>query len=181
MTVRATIADDAMTPGDYLQKRRAPAGLSRLDVARALAATFPSVTPEIPTNLSKVEGRLAEGEDNKAHFGWLHLAVLQSFFRFDAAVYLKLVDRFSAGPGTGLPEPMVCRACACSWMDACEIPAAASDQIHHGLANAPATTCAWSHRDPGLCTACDTRLGNHVTYLDGRPGPPELSSERPRQ
>ncbi len=120
----------AMSPGTYLRKRREAAGLSFDDVAFKLR---PSATTGQRSLLVQHMGEL---ESDEAHVTRPITTGLSRIFSLDPEIYDRLVAiRF----GVDVPEPQLCRACACSYHDAC---------VTDGM------PCGWVDGDLTLCTAC---------------------------
>lgn len=117
-----------MTPGSYLAKRRAAAGLSVAEVAARLATT----------------PRIAE----HARAGWIEQVESGAPARFDTIVALRAAFRFDLDVLTclaaidlganGIP-PRLCLSCACSTYDGCRTAAG---------------PCDWVDAVTPLCTAC---------------------------
>lgn len=128
-----------MNPGTYLQKRREAAGLSLDQVARSLSALPWAIRAPREDEIARLVEKLRAVEAGAEHFTALQVALVRNAFTFDPGIYAQLVDLAAAGRGSGLPEPQVCRSCACSWHDPCSTDAG---------------PCAWSARDSGLCTRC---------------------------
>ena len=122
----------ALLPGIYLRKRREASGQSVEEVA-SMIATEPRLDERGRIDwLTRIEaGELPIGHDT--------IRSLRFAFPFDACVLRRLDD---LARGAKLPEPRLCRVCACSQADPCEPP------------------CAWVG-DQDLCTACPG---------DGEPG-----------
>ena len=99
----------AMSPGTYLRKRREAADLSVDDVA-AMLPTEPRTAA-----LSRAEW-LRRIEADVVPIGNDVAAALRYAFAFDASVLRRLEDLRTS---PGLPEPRLCRICACSEYDAC--------------------------------------------------------------
>lgn len=133
-----------MSPGTYLQKRRAAAGLSLAEVSRTLAGYLafgqPIFCPEV------VESRLARAEGDVESLPLGLVEILVNVVPLDPAVYGQLVDRALADPDTcaELPLPQLCRACACSFLDPCLPNPSRSGEAGH--------TCHWA--EPDLCSHC---------------------------
>lgn len=121
----------AMSPGTYLRKRRESADLLIEDVA-AMMATTPHTS-----ELSRVEW-LRRIEADVLPIGEDVIEALRYAFAFDATVLRRLEDLRTS---PGLPEPRVCRICACSELDPCHLNSIV------GLG-----TCAWVEED--RCSAC---------------------------
>ncbi len=119
-----------LTPGQYIAKRRAAAGLSIDDVAISLA-TVP--------RLGEVDriAWLQRIEADVSPVTFDVFAVLTVCVPMDAMVLRELIALADACDDT-LEAPRLCRTCACSEFDPCE--------DEHGA------TCGWADHD--LCTAC---------------------------
>lgn len=126
-----------MSPGTYLTKRRTMAGLSPKAAAVALLELQILAEPVSGSRIGKLELRLAGAEADQDHFTRGEVEILRNVFRLDANVYEQLVDLHLSGPGSALPEPQLCRSCACSFFDPCF-----GDD----------GPCAWHTHD--LCTVC---------------------------
>lgn len=139
-----------MTPGTYLRKRREARGLTLAEAAGRLAARWNR--PVSPAELARLEARFAAAEADRAHLDHGAAIELSDAVPLDPRVYVELVD-LHADARCGLPEPQVCRECACSWHDPCLEPTA--DGLHR-------LPCAWADPlaapDEALCTACERRL-----------------------
>lgn len=122
----------AITPGTYLRLRREAAGLSIEDVASVIG-TIPHMDA-----LGRA-GWLRLVEADETPIGANVVDTLRNVFRFDQLVLLDLAD--IARGASGVPEPRLCRVCACSDADACVDPV-----THVG--------CEWVAAD--LCSACVT-------------------------
>lgn len=120
----------AITPGTYLRLRREAAGLSIEDVAGVIG-TDPHMDA-----LGRA-GWLRLVEADETPIGTNVIDTLRNVFRFDQVVLMDLAD--IARGAAGVPEPRLCRICACSEDDACIDP-----MTHLG--------CAWVAAD--LCSAC---------------------------
>jgi hypothetical protein len=121
----------AMSPGTYLRKRREAADLTIDDVATMLPTE-----PHSPA-LSRAEW-LTQIEADVQPIGNDVVGALRYVFAFDASVLRRLQD-LRACPG--LPEPRLCRKCACSAFDPCHT----NGPLGRG-------TCMWVEED--LCSAC---------------------------
>jgi len=128
-----------MSPGTYIRKRRLMAGVTAAEAAGALAAL--EILAHRPTRgrIGQLQHRLAAAETDREFFTLCEAQILRNVFPFDPNIYEQLVDLRLAGPGSALPQPQVCRNCACSWHDAC----IGTDG-----------PCAWHEED--LCTVCAT-------------------------
>ena len=137
-----------LTPGQYLQKRRTVAGLSISEAARDLAM-MPTAVP-IDQLIDKLEARLRRAESDEEPFSLHQAALLRNVFPFDVDVYDRLLDRHMADEVTrrSLPEPQLCRSCACSFFDACEVTTTADGGTFVAV-------CGWAETD--LCTTCADR------------------------
>lgn len=130
-----------MTPGTYLRKRREAAGLSIEDVAAAVRAKLHESgllardggNARFVAFLTAVE----EDRDNLSYFAALSV---RHAFPFDVDAYWNLLLHRYDPDASDLPQPKLCRECACSFHDACEVEG---------------QPCAWSSTDPDLCTACE--------------------------
>ena len=116
-----------MTPGTYLRKRREAADVTPEDVARMVAAVIEQPGPW----LSEIEN------DDRAPSA-TSVGMLIGTFDFDRHVLDRLIDLhyFAAD----LPEPRLCRTCACSQWDPCVTDLRGSGSCH------------WVAED--LCSAC---------------------------
>jgi len=143
-----------ITPGAYLRKRRTAAALGLIQ-AGATMATLPwSIRRPGTTERLRCINRLTAAETDRIPFSRPEAELVRNVFAFDVEIYFQLLELHFAALGarsgseamalraaSGLPEPQLCRACACSWHDACVTEAG---------------PCAWT-ADPTLCTACQTR------------------------
>lgn len=129
-----------MSPGTYLEKRRLAAGLTLDQLARSLANLPWAIRPAREEEVQRLSLRLKAAEQNEVTMTLNQLGLMRNAFAFDPGVYMALADLHHGGPGSGLPEPQVCRECGCSWFVACETPRG---------------PCAWSDHNADLCTACD--------------------------
>ena len=158
------VSTTPMTPGTYLRKRRVTAGFSidhvaaGLDVlGRQYLQCCGDAAPWHPSILRRLtlRRRLRAAEENRLLFTLREVERLGLLIRLDPNVYEQLVDLHLAGPDSGLPEPHVCRSCACSFLDPCV--------DEHG-------TCGWARLDSGMCTACAALLSglgpNEVADLE---------------
>jgi len=127
-----------LSPGTYLRKRREAARLGQLQAGASMAAMPWSVGRRSAQERARCAARLAAAERDDMPFSRPEADQLRNIFAFDVEIYFQLLELHFAGPGSGLPQPQVCRSCACSWHDACE------------TASGP---CAWTE-DPELCSAC---------------------------
>ena len=131
-----------MSVGTYIRRRREAAGLSIEDIVLALGNT--------PAHRRNLRAQLEFLERDRLGFGMVEasIAVLAGsrLFAFDPHIARQLLGIQMRGPGAG-DEPHICRACGCSYFDACEDP--------------DFGPCAWSDRDPGLCTACEPQETAH--------------------
>lgn len=130
-----------MSPGKYLQLRRAHTGLGLIQAAATMAALPWTVRNPGPTAKNRAHARLLAAEEDREHFTLPEVESLGTVIPLDPQVYVQLVDLHLAGPTACLPRPQVCRECACSWMDPC-----LSDH---------AEPCAWA--EANLCTTCAER------------------------
>lgn len=129
------------TPGTYLRKRREAAGISLEDVSGQVAARLQDIGvlgrdadhPRFVEFLTAVEG----DRDNLSYFAALFM---RHAFPFDVEAYWNLLLHRYDPDASDLPQPKLCRQCACSFHDACEVEG---------------QPCAWSNTDPDLCTACE--------------------------
>lgn len=122
---------DIMSPGAYLAKRRAAAGLTIDDVA-AMIGSDPSLKEaDRRTWLSQIEADITP-------ISWDIVTTLRHAFRFspDILTWLNAIHRLQLEE-----HPRLCPQCGCSQHDACV--------THDG------ETCAWSGTTP-LCTHCET-------------------------
>jgi len=131
-------------PGAYLARRRAVAGLNRVQVAQQLAVMPWMLLEANADDVARLADRLFAAERNGKHFSAEQAPLLRDIFPFDVDVYRQLIAIEAAGPDHGLAVPQICVDCACSWHDPCEV------DVDGGM---DTTTCAWS-ADPTRCTAC---------------------------
>lgn len=124
-----------MTPGTYLAKRRAHAGLSLQAVARAIAALPWAIRPPAAGDIARLTARLEAAEADRDNLTVAQAQLLRNAFAFDVDIYQRLLWRH-VGDRSVVP-PQLCRTCACSWCDPC--------LTHDG-------PCGWS--EPDLCSAC---------------------------
>lgn len=140
-----------MTPGTYLKKRREAAGLDLRQLAAGLAMLPWAIRPASRADIDRLVGHLENAEADRDNLTIDQAALARNLFAFDLDVYQQLLwrhyDPVARGSPWSLPEPRVCRECACSWHDPC-----------HTRHNGP---CAFTERDPGLCTACARRQAAH--------------------
>ena len=129
-----------MTPGTYLRMRREAAGLDHQTVAWRLTL-LPEARPSITASDVDLLGRqLAECEADRDNLTALQAVFVGKVVPLDYSVYEVLLWRHHDPYQRGLlPEPQVCRVCACSWHRPCE---------------SVCGPCAWVEGDPTLCTAC---------------------------
>lgn len=122
MFTHSTIADaDVMSPGIYLQKRRAHAGFSIGGVARRLAKLpWPIKAEPTLQDLRNITMRLTAAEQLDDHLDDAEVEQLRNIVPLDPRVYRQLVELAEAGEGSGLPVPQLCRECACSFFDPCD-------------------------------------------------------------
>ena len=118
----------AMTPGTYLRKRREAAGKT-VELVMAEIGTVPRIA-----ELDRQDW-LRRIEADQAPIGTLTAAALSHAIRFDFEILEQLTDLYECN--ADLPEPQLCRVCACSYMDPCM----------SGL-----TGCHWE--EPDLCSHC---------------------------
>lgn len=138
-----------MTPGTYLRLRREAFGLTIEEVARMLNPA--------PYGLTRVTEQLRELEADEPLARQLDLAEdLHDIFAFDLDVFNLLVAH-RADAGCELPQPQLCRICACSWSDPC-----ADDRLG---------PCSWAEED--LCSHClrAAAFGAAVVSANGRTHP----------
>ena len=138
----------SLRPGEYLHKRRTVAGLSVAEAARDLAMV-PSAVP-INGLLDKLEDRLRRAESDEEPLSLHQAALLRNVYPFDVDVYDRLLDRHMADEVTrrSLPEPQLCRSCACSFFDPCEVTTTADGGTFVAV-------CGWAEAD--LCSTCADR------------------------
>jgi len=136
-----------ITPGAYLRKRRAAAGVTLPQIATCLAALHhgpsgPGGPPRAASFLQRLSmrRRLAAAEHDRQHFTLCEVELLALLVPLDPRVYEQLVDLDLAGPDSGMPVPRLCRSCGCSFLDSCV------DDF--GI------TCTWARFDPNRCTSC---------------------------
>lgn len=132
-----------LTPGTYLRKRREAAGIT-IEQAAALVAGMPwSVRQPDQGAVAYLTDHLRTVEADANNLTYGSACVLRNAFRFNVEVYSNLLLHFYDQAATDIPAPLVCRECACSWHDACEVEG---------------QPCAWAEADietaTGLCTAC---------------------------
>jgi len=139
-----------MTPGTYLRKRREATGLDLDQVAITLARLPWAVRATSPYDVLLLKHRLHVAETGLADLTPEQAQLLRPIFRFDAGVYEQLFLLQHAGIWTHLPEPQVCRGCACSWHDACTDGDVA---------------CSWT-ADPALCSACARQPASRAEVTD---------------
>ena len=138
-----------MTPGTYLQRRRAAAGLSLDDVAARIGTE-----PHLLDQISRVEW-LARLEADVLPIDETVLRALYPVFPFDVTVVLQLTDSRTAPLSLGGGEPpRLCRECACSEHCACF-----ADDVG----------CHWV--EPDLCSSCANR--RNPTPAPRAPAPDE--------
>lgn len=128
-----------MTPGAYIRARRTAAGKSLADVAAAIGTE-----PQLAEH-GRIEWLQAiEADVMPARFDTL--VVLRNVFRFSFDVLEQLVQ-ISLGADIGAPQ--ICRICACSEFDACQV-----DQL--GWRSPTGRLGCW-WVEPDLCSACADR------------------------
>ena len=139
-----------MTPGAYLSLRRKAAGLHRGEAAALIASsreTLPIYTiTQYHARIALLCAMLDKVETDRGYLSPDQASIVQKSFPFDTGVYEQLLMRHIDGPGSGLPEPRLCAACACSWSTPC------------ATATGP---CEWSEADASLCTACEAQAHPH--------------------
>lgn len=128
-----------MTPGTYLRKRRAAAGLGVLQAAADLACL--AMLPRAANQRAAIANRLNAAEADALPLGAGELALIRDFaFPLDPEIYQALLALHADPDNPDLPRPAVCGECACSWYDAC------------------AGGCYWarhpSRAADGLCSKC---------------------------
>lgn len=116
-----------LSPGAYLKHRRQAARLTIADVA-ARTATEPKVAEHLRAALLE----LIEADAAPASFATI--VALRAVYRFDMHVLERLV---AISLGAPLPAPRLCKFCACSEHDPCEVDGAG---------------CWWVGAD--VCCAC---------------------------
>ncbi len=119
----------ALTPGAYLARRRQAAGLSIDDIA-AMIATDPRLDQRAR------RAWLAQMEADLSPISIESVTALSHCFAFSRLVLQRLGNH--AREPERFDPPRVCRACACSELDAC--------------LSTEGPACAWAEDD--LCTAC---------------------------
>lgn len=127
-----------MTPGEYLARRRAAAGLTIADVAQRIG-TEPRIAERDRAEL------IARIEDDTVSPTIITLSALRRVYPFDVAVLARLAAPPAEASG---PAPRLCRACACSELDAC--------------VGRDGTGCWWAEAD--LCIACAPGRLGHLNF-----------------
>lgn len=128
------ISSQIISPGTYLRKRRAAAGLSSADVAAMIVTE-----PRLPEHnlidwLDRIEADMVPAT-------FRTITCLRCCFSFDIEVLEALVAIQLAPARASIePPPRLCRNCGCSERDAC------------GDETAPSWACSWVEAD--LCSAC---------------------------
>ncbi len=122
----------ALTPGQYLRKRREPAGLSLDDAALC----FETVPPIAASARAEWLG-LVEADAVPLPVGIAD--ALHDAFPFDARVLAELACRLDDDPDSIAFGYAVCRSCGCSELDPCDMG------------------CSWVVGDAALCTRCHDR------------------------
>lgn len=118
----------SLTPGAYLARRRAAAGLSIVDVAIRLG-TDPRIAEHARARwIEQIEADAVPASFNT-------IVALRWAYPFDLEVLERLVG---IALGAHLMPPQLCRVCACSEFDPCS--------------GARDFTCSWVR--PDLCSAC---------------------------
>lgn len=135
-----------ISPGAYLQKRREAAGLGLLQAAANLAALPWAVGRPGSDQIRQLQHRLTAAEEDRQPFTLAQAELVRAVFPFDVGIYLQLVDLHDNGAVAGQALPQLCRSCACSWNDPCEV------RVGNRTIG-----CAWSS-DAALCTACRDRV-----------------------
>jgi len=123
-----------MTPGTYLAKRRAAAGLSIEDVAERISTEPPIPHHDRAAWLRRIEQDVDGLKIREA-------AALSSVFPFDLDIFVTLIGLHSpVMPAETIEAPRLCQACGCSENDACLDPTTGQG-------------CRWV--GPEQCSACD--------------------------
>ncbi|MEZ0495427.1 helix-turn-helix domain-containing protein [Sphingomonas sp. IW22] len=122
----------ALTPGQYLRKRREAAGLSLDDVALCFETVPPIAAAARAEWLGLVEADAVPLPAGIAD-------ALHDAFPFDPRVLAELAYRLADDPDNIAFGYAVCRSCACSELDPC------------------GEGCSWVPGDTGLCTRCRDR------------------------
>lgn len=122
----------AMSPGQYLRKRREAAELTLDDVALRIE-TVPTIAASARAAwLAQIEADILPVPD-----GFTDAILRPGVFSFDADVLEWLIDLYGSREGV---EPRVCRGCGCTEFDPC--------------VDAHSIGCAWADSSRMLCTAC---------------------------
>lgn len=153
--LRTSAADELMSPGTYLRKRREAAGVALVDLAALMAGLPWRVREPELGDVERLVARLAEAEDDRDNLTLMQAAMLLNAFPLDVDIYEALLLHHHAvrAPIHGVPRPRVCRRCACSDRDGCH--------TDRGM-------CAWASAD--LCTACE-RVEQLEAEIAGQPAP----------
>ncbi len=132
LTTPIVISPMLISPGTYLRKRREAAGLSSVDVAAMIVTE-----PRLPEHdliywLDRIEADVVPAT-------FRTITCLRCCFSFDIEVLEELVAiQLAPARATIVPPPRLCRVCACSERDACNVE--------------PFGNCSWAAED--LCSAC---------------------------
>lgn len=146
----------SMAPGTYLKKRREAADFSVPQVAAALAGMAERIRPLRARDFKLLEEQLDSAEADADPLTMPQAALLHRVLSFDLGAYELLLLRQSGELSTHLPEPQICRVCACTWNDPCATPSG---------------PCAWTPGDLTLCTACrDPEIAAATSSLKGSDG-----------
>lgn len=133
-----------MTPGKYLERRRAIAGLSLPALARNLMTVTGYGRRPGWSEFQMIQQMLSSAEQGYRQHSAHTLDLIRNFVPLDPDVYgrLILLDRF----GEEMQAPQLCKVCACSFHDPCQLaprrPAAALGS----------STCHFV--EPDLCSNC---------------------------
>lgn len=134
-----------LTPGAYLAKRRAAAGLTVADVAERLSSEPRISERDRAAFIESIEADVVSPTI-------ITLSALRMIYPFDIAVLAHLAADPAEATG---PQPRLCRECACSENDACI--------DRHG------SGCWWVEED--LCIACAPGRFGHLAFAGPRDVP----------
>lgn len=143
-----------MTPGKYLQLRRVMAGYSVAGLARELLDLTGFGTARTTSDLHRLHATLIAAEDGSLHHSAERIDLIRNFVPLDPTVYFRLIELDRDMPGLSIHG--VCRVCACTFHDACSVPA-------DPLAGLGATTCCWV--EANLCSACADAARNRTSRV----------------
>ncbi|MEM6493328.1 MAG: hypothetical protein AAF650_03015 [Pseudomonadota bacterium] len=151
-----------MTPGEYLQKRRAVSGYSLASLAREVIAFDRYGNPRTYGEEQRVQRRLLGAENDHAILSDLELALVAGFVRLDPTVYRDLED-LAEHRIAALPYRF-CRCCGATETTLSRRPfSGLPGQAAHFVSNDLCSACA---------EAAEPRLPQ-ITVLEDAPSVPE--------